>query len=130
MAQGVSDADLSAWFSIIAALIIAATIFILPNDYDLAPISLYDGNAVSSSKAQGEISQEDAARSLAARFGLTARETEILELMLEGKSIDDIASELVIARETVKTHRRNLFLKCEVHREEELRDLAKGDPRV
>lgn len=130
MAQGVSDADLSAWFSIIAALVIAATIFILPNDYDLAPISLYDGNAVSSSKAQGEISQEDAARSLAARFGLTARETEILELMLEGKSIDDIASELVIARETVKTHRRNLFLKCEVHREEELRDLAKGDPRV
>ncbi|WP_162610839.1 response regulator transcription factor [Gordonibacter sp. An230] len=123
MAQGVSEADLSAWFNIIAALAIAATIFILPNDQDLAPISLYEEEADS----PAEPDDEDAARAVALRFGLTARESEILELMLKGKGIDDIAAELVIARETVKTHRRNLFLKCEIHSEEELRGLARRE---
>ena len=124
IAQGVPETDISAWFNVIAALAIAATIFILPNDQDLAPISLYNDENFSPTKEHGELDEKNAAGALASRFSLTARETEILELTLRGKSIDDIAAELVIARETVRTHRRNLFLKCEVHHEKELRDLA------
>lgn len=124
MAQGVPEADISAWFSIIAAAAIAATIFILPNDQELAPISLYSEESDSSAKGRSEFDEKSTARVLSMHFGLTARETEILELALQGKGIDDIAAELVIARETVKTHRRNLFLKCEIHNERELKDLA------
>ena len=122
MGQGVSESDLSAWFNVIAALAIAATIFILPNDQDLAPISLYGDGSLQ--KGQDVFAEGDAARVLASRFGLTVRETEILDLMLQRKGVDDIAADLVIARETVKTHRRNIFLKCKIHNENELRGLA------
>ncbi|RNL10756.1 LuxR C-terminal-related transcriptional regulator [Parvibacter caecicola] len=41
-----------------------------------------------------------------------------------------MASELVISRETAKTHRRNIFQKCGVHSEEELFRLAEGSRKV
>lgn len=126
MAQGLSETDISAWFNIIAALAIAATIFILPDDRDLAPISLYSEEPALSAEGQDALDEARAARALGLSFGLTAREVEILELILRGRGIDDIAAELVIARETVRTHRRNIFLKCEVHSEEELKREAEN----
>ncbi|HEY3501355.1 MAG TPA: response regulator transcription factor [Actinocatenispora sp.] len=42
---------------------------------------------------------------------LTARETEILRLMATGRSNRDIAADLVISLETVKTHVGNVFAK-------------------
>ncbi|PPA68886.1 response regulator [Jeotgalibacillus proteolyticus] len=45
---------------------------------------------------------------------LTARELEILHLMTEGKSNQEIADELYIALKTVKTHVSNILSKLEV----------------
>ena len=42
---------------------------------------------------------------------LTAREREILKLIAQGKSNQDISSELFISEHTVKTHISNLFRK-------------------
>lgn len=42
------------------------------------------------------------------------REQEILELLYEGKSSTDIATELFISRNTVDTHRRNMLRKAKV----------------
>jgi DNA-binding NarL/FixJ family response regulator len=46
---------------------------------------------------------------------LTQREREILALLAQGKSVEDIAAHLTIAAMTVNTHIRNLMHKLNVH---------------
>ena len=46
---------------------------------------------------------------------LTKRESEILQLIADGKSRTIIAKELFIDLETVKTHIKNIYLKLDVH---------------
>lgn len=125
MGLGISGADLSAWFSIIAALAIAATIFVLPSDQQLATIALYEEGLASLASCEAGCSLRRA-QVLIREYSLTARESEILMLMLDGKSVDEIASKLIISRETAKTHRRNIFQKCGTRSEEELLRLAEG----
>lgn len=47
--------------------------------------------------------------------GLTKRETEILRLVAEGMSNEEIGRKLFISRKTVKTHLTNIFDKLQVH---------------
>ena len=51
---------------------------------------------------------------------LTAREKEILNLVLQGKSNKVIAKELCISENTVKTHIRNILGKYEVQNRTQL----------
>ncbi len=51
---------------------------------------------------------------LAKRVGLTPREEEILLLFAEGLSVREVQERLYISKETVKTHRRNIYCKCGV----------------
>jgi DNA-binding NarL/FixJ family response regulator len=46
---------------------------------------------------------------------LSKRETEILTLISEGKKRNEIAKELFIERETVKTHIKNIYAKLDVN---------------
>lgn len=48
---------------------------------------------------------------LAAQFGLTARETEIMALIAQRKSRAEIEQELFLSQNTVKTHVRHLYAK-------------------
>lgn len=66
------------------------------------------------------------ARALKQEFGLTARETEIAELLLAGRSRPYIRDELMISLNTVHTHASNIFSKCGVHSQQELIDLTRG----
>lgn len=52
--------------------------------------------------------------------GLTKRETEIAQLILQGKSNAEIGKELFISETTVKKHVSNIFEKTDVSRREEL----------
>jgi len=47
-------------------------------------------------------------------FGLTRREREIVEKLLEGKSDREIGEELYISPRTVDTHLQNIYRKCNV----------------
>lgn len=47
----------------------------------------------------------------AERFGLSPRETEVLELLVSGKTNDEIAGTLFISLSTVKTHVASIFAK-------------------
>jgi two-component system, NarL family, response regulator NreC len=51
---------------------------------------------------------------------LTPREEEVLELLAEGLSNDEIADRLVISRHTVARHRENLMGKLNLHSRSEL----------
>jgi len=46
---------------------------------------------------------------------LSARELDVLELLAEGMSRQDIAAELVLSLNTVKVHVRNIYSKLDVH---------------
>ena len=51
---------------------------------------------------------------LAAEYGLTARETEIMTLIAQGKTRREIENELFLSENTVKTHARHLYAKLGV----------------
>jgi NarL family two-component system response regulator LiaR len=51
-----------------------------------------------------------------ARIGLSAREVEVLRLMAEGLSNQEIAGRLFVSLNTIKTHTGNLFIKLDVRR--------------
>jgi DNA-binding NarL/FixJ family response regulator len=55
---------------------------------------------------------------------LTPREREVLQLMAEGKSTKEIASELHLSVNTVDTHRRHIMEKLDIHSIAELTKYA------
>lgn len=55
--------------------------------------------------------------------GLTQRETEVLELLLQGRNAERIAQTLVISRHTAKTHIYNIYRKVGSTSQQELIDL-------
>jgi DNA-binding CsgD family transcriptional regulator len=61
-----------------------------------------------------ELESGDAARSWAARFGLTPAETTVLDLLAEGLSNRSIAARLHVSIETVRTHVRRVLGKLGV----------------
>lgn len=59
------------------------------------------------------------------RLGLSKREMEVLQLMSEGLSNDQIASRLFVSLNTVKTHVSRVFEKLEVQRRTHAVDTAR-----
>lgn len=56
----------------------------------------------------------------AARAGLSKREAEVLALLVQGASNKEIAEQLVVSINTVKTHARNIYAKFDVHAKSDL----------
>jgi DNA-binding CsgD family transcriptional regulator len=60
-----------------------------------------------------------------ARLGLSAREVEVLELMAEGLSNQEIADRLFVSLNTIKTHCSRIFEKLDVRRRTQAIEKAK-----
>jgi two-component system, NarL family, response regulator LiaR len=60
-----------------------------------------------------------------ARLGLTSRELEVLKLMADGLSNQEIAARLFVSLNTIKTHSANIFEKLDVRRRTQAVDKAK-----
>jgi PAS domain S-box-containing protein len=61
------------------------------------------------------MTREQAERPLPAELALTVREREVVTLIALGRDTGDIAGELHISPETVRTHVRNSMAKLDVH---------------
>ncbi|MBY0426874.1 MAG: response regulator transcription factor [Cytophagales bacterium] len=61
---------------------------------------------------------------------LTDRETEVLQLLSQGKTYSMIAESLFIDKETVKTHIKNIYIKLEVHSKDQAIEKAKKDKLI
>lgn len=61
---------------------------------------------------------------LASKFGLTPRETEVFELLARGRSAPYIRDALVISKNTAATHTKRIYAKLGVHSRQELIDLV------
>jgi len=59
------------------------------------------------------------------RLRLSTRELEVLQLMADGLSNQQIAERLFVSLNTIKTHTSNLFLKMEVERRTQAIEMAK-----
>lgn len=80
--------------------------------------TLPNGDFAAGVGAQGE----DSAAVFARAVGLTARETEILSLLVRGRTLPYIANELFVTTGTVKTHVRHIYEKALVNNRQELLD--------
>jgi len=65
--------------------------------------------------ARQVLSMLSAAAAPPGEYGLTERERQVLELMVEGLTRKDIAERLFISPSTVLTHSRNVYSKLHVH---------------
>src|SRR5215216_1877013 len=63
--------------------------------------------------------------SLVSQLELSKRELEILNLLAQGHSNQEIAAKLFVSLSTVKTHNQNLFEKLEVKRRTQAVEMAK-----
>ncbi len=61
---------------------------------------------------------------------LSPRETEVLELLAEGKSYSVIADELFIHKETVKSHIKNIYYKLQVNSKAAAIEIAKKNKLI
>ncbi len=68
-----------------------------------------------------------ACEALAARHGLSERELDVMRLLARGKGGQEIQDELVVSRNTVKTHVRHIYRKLDVHSQQELVNLVGGE---
>ena len=73
-----------------------------------------------------QLRRSDAFDSVIRDFGLTERESEIMELIVEGDTMRRIGEKLFISLGTVQTHSKNLYRKLDIHSKQELLDLIKS----
>lgn len=69
---------------------------------------------------------DERCQDVACAFGLTPRETEILQYYARGRSTTVVQEALVLSYNTVKTHVKNIYRKMDVHSQQELIDLVDG----
>ena len=83
-------------------------------------------SVVSARRASLDDSQvERRCAALAAEHGLSAREEEILQLVAADYSVERIAEQLVISASTVRTHKKRIYAKLDVHKHEDLMRLVR-----
>lgn len=73
----------------------------------------------------GSVSENQTDRALASlceKYGVTAREQDIIGRYSRGRSIASIADDLFLSKDTVKTHVKRTYAKLDVHNKRELQD--------
>lgn len=69
---------------------------------------------------------EQIAHAMAQRYGLTARETEVMALLMKGRNEPFISEALFISPGTTHSHVSHIYAKIGVHSRQELLDVAEG----
>ena len=87
-------------------------------------LQLAKGGHADLQPADPEVPQEPDIEALCAKaariYDLTRREEDVLRLLVEGRTAPQIAEELVVSPNTVKTHVRNLYRKLGINRRADL----------
>lgn len=114
--------------AIVSGLMILAVVmgtFVLLSEHELASrwgAAFLEGDAADSAILRKQ-EVADRCNELAKRFGLTARESEVLLLLAQHKTAGVIERELFIANGTAKAHIRHIYQKLDIHSRDELFDM-------
>lgn len=84
--------------------------------------------AVASAASEAALVISPRCRYLAATYGLTERETDVLALLVDGRSVPYVQETLHVSANTAKTHIRHIYQKLDVHNRQDLITLAQGTP--
>lgn len=106
--------------TIIALCVVCVTLVILPPLNEQLIILLKSHAYLSVFTNMNEKQQKEVLVGVKSLDPLTSRENDVLELILSGKSNKEIAAELTISENTVKTHISNIFSKYDVSSRAEL----------
>lgn len=107
--------DVTAALVAVAGVAVMYTYLFLFTDRDMAALSV----VVAQTDRFDEVCER-----IAIQAKLSKREREILPLALRGRTAERIASEFFISKNTVDTHLRRIYAKCDVHTRQELIDLS------
>lgn len=86
--------------------------------------------ADNSNGAPGSASENQTDKALASlceKYGVTAREQDIIGRYSRGRSIASIADDLFLSKDTVKTHVKRTYAKLDVHNKRELQDTIEAE---
>lgn len=114
-------ADHAAFLGLICVvMLVVVALVVLPEDQ----VCLFEESLRLSAeeKAEGDARRERCG-AFAAAFGLTERETEVLELLVRGRTLKVVAERLTISKGTAGTHIANIYRKADVHKQQDLIDL-------
>lgn len=64
---------------------------------------------------------------LAEEYGLTNRETDILNLLAQGRDLAFICETLFLSKNTVKSYQKTIYSKLDVHSKQEIIDLVRAE---
>ena len=109
-------------FSWAQALVLLAVFFV----FVLAMWSVRSQSFAARSTVRDRAGREGSLRLLAERHHLSAREFEVLALLVDGRSAPYIRDELLISLSTANTHIRHIYAKFDVHGRQELLDKVHG----
>jgi DNA-binding NarL/FixJ family response regulator len=85
-----------------------------PEELRRAILQVAEGKSVLSPEVTGRVLKAVSnARGVPSEFGLSKREMEVLDCLAQGKTSIQIASDLFITENTVKTHVRHILEKLE-----------------
>lgn len=114
-------------------LIVIALISVLLG-LSIALVALQARNRERSSQSQDNTDTEDAlarkaraVQNIAARFGLTTRETDILHYLADGWHAAPISEKLTLSHTTVKNHMGRIYKKLDVHAQQEILSMVEKE---
>ena len=105
---------------------IVTSVFVLLYGCSLAMFALVRRSATRPNKAaaNGVDVLQQACEQLSRERGLSARQTEVLDLLVHGYDVPSIAKKLFISENTVRTHTKKVYALLDVHSKREVVDLA------
>jgi DNA-binding CsgD family transcriptional regulator len=106
--------------AVIALTVVCVTLVMLPPLNHQLVLLLKSHVYLAAYDNMGQSQQTEIVRQIKTLDPLTAREQEVLQLILSGKSNREIAGTLSISENTVKTHARSIFSKYDVSSRAEL----------
>lgn len=101
-------------------LYIATIVLFACQQYLMGPKGLVSGAVKTKDEIEGEEDRTSPLEKFSANYGLSAREVEVLEQILAGKSNNEISEALFISGNTVKFHMKNILKKTECANRTEL----------
>lgn len=111
-------------------LYIATIVLFACQQYLMGPKGLVSGVVKTKVEIEGEENRTSPLEKFSANYGLSAREVEVLEQILAGKSNNEISEALFISGNTVKFHMKNILKKTECANRTELISMYEHKNRV
>lgn len=121
------NAEAVTWLSLALIMAFASYCFVALKrfSFEEAIRGIKTAQAVLAPTAPAPILKENS-DAVAERFQLTKREKEVFSLLATGRSVGVICEKLGISINTVRFHAKNIYLKLEVHSQQELIDLVES----